>query len=130
MNPTQEQIKEVFEWCLKKPIELRWGFWDYCEYFSETQSRATTEKLGSKQELCYLKEKTDYFEDWQLVPPTDLNNLFKWAVPKLKRGVQLTQTDDGWQCDIGLGDIVVCDKDPALALFNAIYKLIKEDKDE
>ena len=99
-EPTEEQIKEFWEWC------------------------------GQKRE-----NRSEYgrLPDWGY-PPIDLNNLFKWAVPKLYEcslslsGMQPNELY--WCAEVSLreNDLTTeeYNKDPALALFWAIYKVIKE----
>jgi len=118
-EPTEEQIKELWEWCGLEPIK---------------------------------REDSDEVVRWDLpnggfrfyAPDIDLNNLFKWAVPKL------TETYAELRVIFTYGSVMNCslyrfgklysrkknfqwirigeqsDKDPALALFWAIYKVIKE----
>ena len=105
-NPTQEQIKEFWEWC-EAPKEI-----NYC---------------GRELDMVMIRKSGD--------PPIDLNNLFKYAVPKLERGylydyihfgqdttepkvftVQITYSNKL----VGTGDST----DPALALFWAIWEVI------
>ena len=59
-EPTDEQIKEFWEWC---------GFW-----YNEKEMGSTW--VGGK-----WHHRTHYY-DWRELPPIDLNNLFKYAVPK------------------------------------------------
>ena len=112
-EPTQEQIKE---------------FWEY--FGIEFQIMAG----GTNGYLYWRKSGTELWEPgW---PDIDLNNLFKWAVPKLQ--------DKGYQVDIvcfehkgfAVSVLDIC-KDTAIlsdirddnlgdALFWAIYQVIKE----
>jgi len=62
--------------------------------------------------------------------PIDLNNLFKYAVPKLTeagRDIDLANTSKGWACCVidDMGEACVEYDDPALALFWAIWEMIK-----
>jgi hypothetical protein len=116
MEPSKEQIKEFWEWCGFKKLDnptadVKWAY-------------------------CYPDGNLYSFKSF---PPIDLNNLFKWAVPKLinkdgQGGVAFRQYPDGLMCVIALESqtgfdehkIFRADKDPALALFWAIYKVIKE----
>jgi len=78
----------------------------------------------------------DSYKSMPYLPEIDLNNLFKWAVPKLS-GLSLTtfytpdfkaiEHYEAW-VDIKGRENEVMNKDPALALFWAIWKVIKEDK--
>lgn len=122
-QPADEQIKEFWEWC---------GF----EY-KETDRKYALLYNG---EIIYFWWKSDYTACPNL--PIDLNNLFKYAVPKLRdlsEDNALQDIEFHWQ-GINISDIVECNlifdeaqfdgegKDPALALFWAIYELIKEVK--
>lgn len=156
MNPTDKQIKEFWEWCLGKRVENRLGFWDECGDFCEMQSNPYSQRVNTshhEQALCYLEEdrplspeeEAEYrkkFNEgrikeiptraqyWLSVPLIDLNNLFKYAVPKLDSFGLRRQGKWKYVAHACLGSIEVYDakdKDPALALFWAIYKVTKEE---
>lgn len=108
-KPTDEQIKEFWEWCGCQVVS-----------FSHFLDGSVVYDLvfTDKAEARYYKT---------LIDSIDLNNLFKYAVPKLEC---LT-------IEVGEGETSVriikiphvyygVDKDPALALFWAIWKIIKE----
>ena len=65
MNPTDEQIKKFWERC---------GFWQYTIWHGF---------MGLTSHKEWIDPKGDIYGD--NLPPIDLNNLFKYAVPKLKR---------------------------------------------
>jgi hypothetical protein len=104
-QPTQEQKKEFWEWC-----GLRWtsrwthqypqGYWTYLDNYVHIE------------------------------PPTlDLNNLFKYAVPKLHYlSLEFGNTSQAYlaQTALTITDKLKAKKDvdPALALFWAIWKVI------
>lgn len=100
MKPTDEQIKEFWEWCGQVTVR-----------------RVRSHEPGS-------------FRDQAYYPTLDLNNLFKYAVPNLEIAcVRLMGTInrrfEGF-ASIDLNKIgQVEHKDPALALFWAIYEVIK-----
>ncbi len=120
MKPTDEQIKEFWAWCGFKygkglncnTLEPITGWWFNKEYMSPKN-----------------------------LPPIDLNNLFKYAVPKLLGGdrylfitFDVTSNEAGLvACEISTlkGEKLTrvkweaSDNDPALALFWAIYEVIK-----
>lgn len=88
MKPIEE--KKFWEWC-GLTIDYRFGYVSMDDgIFYETQSYdSVTENKETR--MCYL-ESTNTFEDetgkhkvelWWEVPPIDLNNLFRYAVPKL-----------------------------------------------
>ena len=106
---------------------------------TEEQIKEFWEKLGvrSSGNLSFYQLPDDY------TPKIDLNNLFKWAVPKLTQqgghpysiklvaqwgefhkdyGVEITNPTLSGKKRIALE----FNKNPALALFWAIYKVIKE----
>ena len=117
-KPTQEQIKEFWEWCgctltYEMPLEG-----DTPTYYG----------LNPQGQIAYLR--------------LDLNNLFKYAVPKLPfekihdQIFFIHYATDEWRCQLGdywgdderrQTDILVIEdaETPALALFWAIYKVIK-----
>ena len=98
-KPTDEQIKELLQWC------------------------------GIQ---CYYKDETDNdIEAWICPPDSEktvafrgitLDFLFKYAVPKLtEMGIS------GSVLYVWLPKIIIDKHDPALALFWAIWKVIKGD---
>lgn len=104
-EPSQEQIKEFWEWC---------GL----HYYPECEC------INGKG-CCWGESEETYGKNghWHFVfPYVDLNNLFEWAVPKIANGKGRDVLD-----------ILLCDwvhsikynlNDPALALFWAIYKVM------
>ena len=94
--PTEEEIKEFWEWC------------------------GIPTNIDTNGDRFYLTEGK-----WTGLP-IDLNNLFKWAVPKvIEEGLTISHYFDNpvtWSVEIGMSETK--DKDPALALFWAIYKVI------
>jgi len=119
-EPTKEQIKAFWEWCgIKERFESDTGTWYY-----------------------HYPNRVNDIE----LPPVDLNNLFKYAVPKFQdmgNPVTLeayehkgylarvykdcfTQRPDG-SYEPFLEPIGECkDDDPALALFWAIWEVIHD----
>ena len=109
-EPTQEQVKEFWEWC---------GF----EYKHEEIVDASASKVFIT---------TSYFNGVETqIPDIDLNNLFKWAVPKLK-DIEITKSRHSpeWNVAVSTGEPILGEfaqsdnKDPALALFWAIWEVI------
>ena len=127
MKPTDEQVKKFWEWCgfKYKPLSDWWT------------------KSWNREQLAWHRPdgwpafdacpNTDVFQ----LPLVDLNNLFKYAVPKLQEmdlWVGLGAEKQGWESWIFKGEpiegnplqkyeVKVTYKDPALALFWAIYKV-------
>jgi hypothetical protein len=116
-EPIQKQIKELWEKC---------GF----------------KKLYPWKHLYTLPNSEDdsLWVDMRDFEP-DLNNLFKWAVPKVFRlgynnlecRLDSRRDGDGYMWIISKYDGMVSRRsdyltDPALALFWAIYQVIKEEK--
>ena len=118
-QPTAKQIQWLWEQCGFKQVSR----------FGGSLSQAT--------EYLWLYPEDKHYKD---LPPIDLNNLFKYAVPKLLGGdrylfitFDVTSNDAGWvACEISTlkGEKLTrvkweaFDKDPALALFWAIYKAL------
>jgi len=107
---TNEQIKEFWEWCgfeYKIPSDYGLPCCDWWQYPDGIQSSNS--------------------------PPIDLNNLFKYAVPKLDYcDITKPETPKGWWVSsvrIEVNNRIVfghkIDKDPALALFWAIWEVMK-----
>jgi len=96
-KPTKQEIKEFWE-----------KYADNCESFNQDKHR-------------HYRFGNEYYED---EPPIDLNNLFKYAVPKLKAVYPNWRVVlHAWVIEL-TGD---CDKD-TLALFWALDK-VKEMKE-
>ena len=125
-KPTNEQIEEFWEWC-------GWN-WEV--------SPPNICELGSIR-YYHLAGKESRFDGY---PDVDLNNLFRWAVPKmdyaeinydyrqsevLGKGYKETHSDFIYSASVSL-DVYdekhadVENIDPALALFWAIYEVIKQ----
>jgi hypothetical protein len=119
-QPTQEEIKKFWEWCgfHNDGITGTHGADNGVEYFKP---------------FWYSLTEELYME----LPPINLNKLFKYAVSKLERENRYHNIVFGFDrtCPeiktvqvifgnnvIGAGE----SKDPALALFWAIYEIIKE----
>lgn len=100
-KPTREQIREFWEWC---------GFRDV--HYNSLGA------IGQKWSGRYPKEEWRYLD-------IDLNNLFKYAVP-----IAHNKLGDEALYDLMIMWIrnVIFGKDPALALFWAIWEVIKNDK--
>ena len=113
---TQEQVKELWEWC---GFEERHNPGSYMDV-----TIAETVWFDPKGSKCGI------------LPPIDLNNLFRWAVPKLQK--------DGWLISLrghefkgydalleyvpkDLSLVRADNDDPALALFWAIWEVIKNE---
>ncbi|GAG87747.1 unnamed protein product [marine sediment metagenome] len=119
-EPTAKQLKKFWEWC---------GF--ELEIVSFNTDPAD---LGGKRE-CTVDHWHYGANLWTVFPPTiDLNNLFKYAVPKLIElgyHLELCDTTKPNEYRVAIKDRSFSlvgnlwwDNDPALALFWAIEKLI------
>jgi hypothetical protein len=111
-QPTQEQIKEFWEWCGFKQVE-NWkqkGF-HYENTIKKPNWVAPDEPL-IEYGISYL-------------PRIDLNNLFKYAVPKLPAGSLLWYGNNkGYGVCINYPHIEIDNQNPALALFWVIWEVI------
>lgn len=111
MKPTEEQIKEFWEWC-------GWHIKEEASYSSF---------FGSNQVTIYYMSPDGVGEE--SLPPIDLNSLFKYAVPKFFEEcgeVELATVLDRWIEDILRGITSYDYKEVALALFWALYKVMEE----
>jgi hypothetical protein len=103
-----------------------------------------TKLQPSEQELCefwgwcgFRHQCEDWYEEpngeISQLPPIDLNNLFKYAVPKLHDCIVSFDTTDEYNCNLytvhkGYTDNQrVRNIDPAVALFWAIWEIIKNE---
>jgi len=113
-NPTDEQVKEFWEWC---------GF----------KHDVPFPELAKRKDILNPERFTK--EQWYIpgaycgsVPDIDLNNLFKYAVPKLLGYCLFKQGKNHVAMAIPFkGDSGICDngETPTLALFWAIWEIIK-----
>ena len=107
-KPTEAQIKEFWEWC-------GLHYYPDCECIRVKGS-------------CWGISEETYGENghWHFVlPEIDLNNLFKYAVPKLDN-LDSIQFVPKWNCQLGLSSGQLVDafgEDPALALFWALWEV-------
>jgi len=115
-EPNKEQIREFWEWCEFKlqPNVISLGTIDWPDYVWHDSEGNPRPDEG--------------------LPPIDLNNLFKYAVPKLKH-YELNNywgegKHTGWAGIEGGSYHFGRDETPKLALFWAIWKVIKGGNDE
>jgi len=110
MIPTEDQVRELWEWCgWKKDIDS--GIYYY-------KSKVKWIPPDSKDADDFLTKP----------PPIDLTSLFEYAVPKLNGRYKLEGTG-GYHFATVWKDVIayveVRDTDPALALFWAIWEVIR-----
>ena len=101
MKPTKEQ--QFWERCGLRLINL--------------PDRGGEQWVDAEGRLIYLDKHL----------PIDLNNLFKYAVPKLEGGIDIAFSkfeDTGWFVRLENQVMTTKDETPALALFWAIYKAL------
>ena len=116
-EPTQEQIKKFWVWC---------GF--------RVVKSGTGKSLGYIYDIPVIDQRETWVysnADEQEDPPEiDLNNLFKYAVPKIKQYNLTVFPDDVWAWHIvsEYGNVIFesLHTDPALALFWAIWEVMDE----
>jgi len=132
MNPTDEQIRKLWEWCgfigrgRSYTGQEIWIAPDEIEWFDKCVADIHNDGYAR------MPEKDSYYK----LPPIDLNSLFLYAVPKITPKTLMMETygDNGelkydWcvLSDKTNGGIWNGnDKDPALALFKAILEVIDE----
>jgi len=115
-EPTEEQSVKLWKWCgcTVRPSE------DYQYYHSLYNPDGDHIMSAIKIQPCHY-------------PTIDLNNLFKWAVPKLlkRHTVEIIAMETKIMASIYFDFdndktmITETDKDPALALFWAIWGVMK-----
>ena len=108
-KPTEAQIKEL---------------WERCGFVNEITRSPSLSGFGGDD--VYNWTRPDKVIHSKKLPTIDLNNLFKYAVPKLQDLRWVKFYFDG-ECELRIGNrgITGVDDDPALALFWAIYEVIK-----
>ncbi len=120
MELTEAEVKELWELC-----GLHEHMLENVDY--------TTEMPFWRCSICGKRFYTECFYGKETVPnplnaDIDLNNLFKYAVPRLDGFpiIKIKSLSYGqWQCRINAGDYYVSDT-PELALFRAIFSVLKE----
>ena len=112
-TPTQEQLKKFWEWC-----GLRYEI-DEDEY----------KVILPGGEWYNFGHDADLKSVWEITEPElDLNNLFKYAVPKLRSVYLQSDEEHKFWCMALIGDAkskLHTYVDPALALFWAIWELVE-----
>ena len=112
---TQEQIKEFWEWCGFKYVRV-----DDIPWHKKPEDYLTNYWYANNHWVYPDGSKN------KDAPPIDLNNLFKYAVPKLHNDykIWLTYFPEFDTYNAQIGDSSISLKDPALALFWAIWEVI------
>jgi len=124
MKPTEEQIKEFWEWCgFKQLPKGKEGF-----HFERG--------IKVMNWLSPNPDRQEWFYSQHFLPRIDLNNLFKWAVPKLLGlGLDIDiwngLADKETRWGVGINSMIRevakgYEGDPALALFWAIWEVHEE----
>ncbi len=132
-KPTDAQMKEFWEWYGWK-VEM--CHHKYCAYEDKNHSHIYPPDKVGKQGIDYGAVNG--------YPKIDLNNLFKYAVPKLdictriefhmnpvkgeREWVAVIQVPQWRGQELDYKSVSWCDQDPALALFWALDKVRKEEK--
>ena len=116
-KPAEQQIRELVEWC---------GFEEILDSYTQAPTGRWRVPNGGEvngKTWCYLSQL-----------PIDLNSLFLYAVPKVGF-CQLHKNpyDPKWHATVCLEDdvtdaVFLTNKDPALALFWALSKIMEENK--
>ena len=111
-------------------VEIK-EFWEWCGFTFKHEEIVDAS-------ACKVFITTAYFNDIETqIPDLDLNNLFKYAVPKLRDNYQyelvgwnegqhkaiINKLQKGWAETY----TTAIDKDPDLALFWAIWEVLKKD---
>lgn len=113
-QPTQKQIKKFWEWC---------GFARLPEGNRGYHYEQTVKTMN-----WLPPYETEIYASISFLPAIDLNNLFKYAVPKLSAGCLLWYGENkGYGAVINLPHRESESDDPALALFWAIWEVIKDE---
>ena len=103
-KPTDEQIKE---------------FWEWCGFIYSGEIRSMYQRYYG---WSYPRANGGFIDNQSEPPSIDLNNLFKYAVPKLS-GHQKASLPGYFKGNGTLFEFLYVE-DPALALFWAIWKVI------
>ena len=105
-------------------------FWEWCGLFQgKTQDACTLEWYSAW--FAPLQTPTGCMEVSRKTPPIDLNNLFKYAVPKLQEGTEVTvyRYGKGWGCYLEDFHNYKTGETPAQALYKALREINKNEKD-
>lgn len=117
-------------------------FWEWCGFEYIPYEHLGTRKDRSvlhPQGITVISTQQEYWiypdgSKHKIPPPTDLNNLFEYAVPKLECISLVTRrapsipnfVPDGYRAFVSIGALGYSyeDKDPAQALYKAIKQVI------
>lgn len=109
-KPTQGQIERLWEWC---------GF-------------ETINYLDTSGKVCgthYVSPDKSWGKSW--FPPIDLNNLWQYAIPVVKKKCGNWKSIlHNWKAEVSADMRITSEahgKNPALALFWAIYRAIEKE---
>jgi hypothetical protein len=130
--PSESQVRKFWEWC---------GFsWKDKEYLGSYRDHERCTDVAQWGNGGWFIDNKLY--DDEVLPPIDLNNLFEYAVPKLrhadmvywnniagKKRFRAEVWNDRQYLDGLIGYVGEDDDDPALALFWAIYKVMEAEHD-
>jgi hypothetical protein len=105
-QPTQEQINEFWEWCGWKKVMKR--------------HLVNQDTFEEHYEMGYWRNPDG--GKWGLDKQPDLNNIFRWAVPELKK--KLSELRLGKLAVDWLQAVIYDNQDPVLALFFPILEVI------
>jgi len=129
MRPTEERIKELWEWCGLCMHELRWSDTIDFNTFKLPDGRGMSHDGNTQRCVKCGWGTCGCF----LVPEVSLDNLYQYAVPQLEWARVVTNDAPSGDRFFN-GEVEYCgrkgactEEDPALALFWAIYKVIDGD---
>jgi hypothetical protein len=116
-----------------KPTEEQKKFWEWCGWRQVPEGKkAFHYERCQKVMNWYAPDNQE--RSYKFLPDVDLNSIFKWAVPKIADSdyyIELYHDKPIFVASIyghdGEYATVIRDKDPALALFWAIYMVIEND---
>ena len=112
-KPTEAQRTEFWKWCGFKRLPTGQKYYHF-EHNEKVMNWMPPDKVQGFYSIDYL-------------PRIDLNNLFKYAVPKLEHCLITTDSDKGYRAEASIhGTWYEYSQDPALALFWAIQEVIKD----
>ena len=127
-EPTGVEVKEFWELCLRECVH-DWEKTLIKDVEPEAYS-CVCKKCDRRFDFCggrFFAWGNDYE-----FPPIDLNNLFKYAVPKVKEYYKELSTPGYFVSAVVFFEnwvdewLIDSNKDPALTLFWACYKVMKE----
>ena len=107
----------------KKELTKEQWFWEQCGFKQLEPGRGGYHYRTTKKVWNWLPpSETERHKSIPFLPPIDLNNLFLYAVPKIREKLKTKFRFNEMVVEPWVKDWLYWDEDPADSLFEIIYK--------